>query len=102
MTRAIHGICFFVMPCSTKRLKPTGGVICAISTTITMKMPNQMRSMPAFWMVGRITPMVSTTMEMPSRKQPRTMKKTMSAKSSQKGVSPSPVMNSARWRGNPM
>ena len=29
------------MPCSTKRLKPTGGVICAISTTSTTKMPNQ-------------------------------------------------------------
>jgi hypothetical protein len=27
-------------------LKPTGGVICAISTTSTMKMPNQIGSMP--------------------------------------------------------
>ena len=61
------------MPCSTNRLKPTGGVICAISTTSTMKMPNQIRSMPAAWMVGISTPMVSTTIEMPSRKQPSTM-----------------------------
>jgi hypothetical protein len=61
------------MPCSTNRLKPTGGVICAISTTSTTKMPNQIGSMPAFCTVGRITPMVSTTMLMPSRKQPSTM-----------------------------
>ena len=61
------------MPCSTNRLKPTGGVICAISTTSTMKMPNQSRSMPAFSTVGRMTPIVSTTIEMPSRKQPSTM-----------------------------
>ena len=29
--------------------------------------------MPAFSIVGRITPIVSTTIEMPSRKQPSTM-----------------------------
>ena len=61
------------MPCSTNRLKPTGGVICAISTTSTTKMPNHSGSMPAFWIVGRMTPIVSTTIEMPSRKQPSTM-----------------------------
>ena len=71
VTLAIQVISRFVMPCSTNRLKPTGGVICAISTTSTMKMPNHSGSMPAFWIVGRITPMVSTTIEMPSRKQPR-------------------------------
>ena len=43
---AIQVICFFVIPCSTNRLNPTGGVICAISTTSTMKMPNQRRSIP--------------------------------------------------------
>ena len=49
------------MPCSTNRLKPTGGVICAISTTNTMKMPNQIGSiiarvsMPMFFlMVGAV------------------------------------------------
>ena len=39
--RARSWISRLVMPCSTNRLKPTGGVICAISTTSTMKMPNQ-------------------------------------------------------------
>ncbi len=58
------------MPCSTNRLKPIGGVICAISTTTTMKMPNQMMSMPACRIIGSTTAMVSTTEEMPSRKQP--------------------------------
>ena len=53
-----------------RRAQPTGGVICAISTTSTTKMPNHSVSMPAFSMVGRITPIVSTTIEMPSRKQP--------------------------------
>ena len=34
------------MPCSTNRLKPTGGVICAVSTVMTRKMPNHSGSMP--------------------------------------------------------
>ena len=45
--RATSKMLCSVRPWMTNRLKPTGGVICAISTTITMKMPNQMRSMPA-------------------------------------------------------
>ena len=36
-----------VMFCSTNKLKPTGGVTSAISTSSTMKMPNQIRSKPA-------------------------------------------------------
>ena len=52
---------------------PTGGVICAISTTSTIKMPNQMGSIPAACTAGRMTDVVSTTMEMPSRKHPRMM-----------------------------
>ena len=55
----------------TNRLKPTGGVICATSTTRTRKMPNQSRSILAAMMIGMITDVVSTIMEMPSRKQPR-------------------------------
>jgi hypothetical protein len=91
------------MPCSTKRLKPTGGVICAISTTSTTKMPNQIRSMPAACTVGSSTPMVSTTIEMPSRKQPSTMKNSISASSScELGDRPSAPIHSARWRGRPM
>ena len=43
------------MFCSTKRLKPTGGVTSAISTISTMKMPNQTRSKPAFWIIGSTT-----------------------------------------------
>jgi hypothetical protein len=54
-------------------LKPTGGVTCAISTTTTTKMPNHSGSMPALWMVGISTAIVSTTIEMPSRKQPSRM-----------------------------
>jgi hypothetical protein len=54
-TRAIQPISRWVMPCSTNRLKPTGGVICAISTTSTTKMPNHSGSIPALSTVGRIT-----------------------------------------------
>src|SRR5215212_10472345 len=50
-----------VSPCTTKRLKPTGGVICAISTTSTMKIPNQIRSIFADSTIGMITAVVSTT-----------------------------------------
>ncbi len=49
-----------------------GSLTWAISTTRTTKMPNQIRSKPAFSTVGSSTPMVSTTIEIPSRKQPRT------------------------------
>ena len=77
--RAIQVTSRRVRPWITNRLKPTGGVICAISTTSTMKMPNQIRSKPAASTVGSSTAMVSTTMEMPSRKQPSTMKNTMSS-----------------------
>src|SRR6185437_14636178 len=71
--RAIHVIWRPVIPCRTNRLKPTGGVICAISTTSTRKTPNHRRAMPACSTVGRMTRIVSTTMEMPSRKHPSTM-----------------------------
>ena len=50
-----------------------GGVIWAISTTTTMKMPNQITSMPAARIIGSTTAIVSTTDEIPSRKQPITM-----------------------------
>ena len=65
-------------------------------------MPNQMRSMPAACTVGSSTAMVSTTIEMPSRKQPRMMKKKVSTISSMPGERPSPLTHSASWRGRPM
>ena len=39
---------FPVMFCRTNKLKPTGGVTSAISTNKTIKIPNQIRSKPAF------------------------------------------------------
>lgn len=36
-----------LMVCNTNMLKPSGGVNSAISTSSTMKMPNQTRSKPA-------------------------------------------------------
>src|SRR6266702_4678164 len=91
-----------VSPCRTNRLKPTGGVICAISTTSTMKMPNHSRSIPAALTEGRITAEVSTTMEMPSRKQPRTMKSSVSTRIRWPGVSPWRAIQSAIARGIPV
>ncbi|KAG1419166.1 hypothetical protein G6F57_023693 [Rhizopus arrhizus] len=90
------------MPDSTNRSKPTGGVICAISTTNTMKMPNQIRSMPAACTVGSNTPMVSTTIEMPSRKQPSTMKNTINAMIRPNCDRPNPPIHSASARGRPI
>ena len=43
-TRAIQPMSRLVRPWMTNRFSPTGGVICAISTTSTMKMPNQIKS----------------------------------------------------------
>ena len=45
---------------------------------------------------------VNTTMLMPSRKQPRMMKKMDSAKMSCALLKPSDAIHSARWRGRPM
>lgn len=44
VTQAINPMSRLVRPWMTKRFSPTGGVICAISTTNTMKTPNQIRS----------------------------------------------------------
>ena len=41
-----------VIPWITNKLNPTGGVICAISTTMTMNIPNQRRSIPACSTMG--------------------------------------------------
>ncbi|MNL12772.1 hypothetical protein D3C87_1336480 [compost metagenome] len=68
-----------VMFCSTNRLKPTGGVTSAISTSSTTKMPNQTRSKPAFWIIGSTTALVSTIIEMPSSAVPSTRYTTTSA-----------------------
>ena len=54
----------------TKRLKPTGGVISAISTSSTMKMPNHTRSKPAAWTIGMTMEVVSTIIETPSSAVP--------------------------------
>ena len=70
--RAIVLLSLPVMFCSTNRLKPTGGVTSAISTSSTMKMPNHTRSKPAFWIIGSTTAAVSTIMQMPSSAVPST------------------------------
>lgn len=69
--RAIVLLSLPVMFCSTKRVKPTGGVTSAISTRSAMKMPNQTMSKPAFWIIGSATAEVSTIMEMPPSAVPR-------------------------------
>ncbi|MNG25446.1 hypothetical protein D3C84_1103020 [compost metagenome] len=65
-------------------------------------MPNHSGSMPAPVTVGMITPMVSTTIEMPSRKQPSKMWNRASMASNWNFDSPSEPIHSARWRGSPM
>ena len=62
-----------VMFCSTNKLKPTGGVTSAISTSSTMKMPNQTTSNPALIIIGSTTVEVSTIIEMPSSAVPSRM-----------------------------
>ena len=48
VTRAMRLLSMPVMFCSTNRLKPTGGVTSAISTSMMIKIPNQIKSKPAF------------------------------------------------------
>ena len=86
----------------TNRLKPTGGVICAISTTRMTKMPNHSRSIPAACTAGRITAVVSRMIEMPSRKQPRAMKNNVSASSNRYGDSCLAMIQSASAAGRPV
>ncbi len=56
------------LPLDDEEVEADRGVIWAISTTRTMKMPNQSGSMPACSTIGMMTEVVSTTTEMPSRK----------------------------------
>jgi len=72
VAQAMRPIFSPVSPCITKRLKPTGGVICAISTTITRKTPNQILSNPASRMSGSAIGSVMTMADMPSSTMPRT------------------------------
>jgi len=91
-----------VSPWSTKRLNPTGGVIWLISTTSTRKMPNQMGSMPAASTMGSTIETVRTTIEIPSRNMPMTMKKSVRTASSASGESPISAMPRAMARGMPV
>src|SRR5438094_4856676 len=91
-----------VRPCSTNRLKPTGGVICAISTTSTTNMPNQSKSIPAAFTEGSMTEEVSTTIEMPSMKQPRMIYSTVSTATSCQAAKPCSPIHCAMIRGTPV
>src|SRR5690625_2469143 len=75
-----------VMLCITNRLKPNGGVICAISMTTTIYTPNHNRFMPAASTMGSTTALLSTRMEMPSRKHPKTIKKAVKITSNMAGL----------------
>ena len=68
-----------VRDCKTNKLNPTGGVICDISTTMTMKIPNQSGSIPTALTIGMMTEVVKTTTEMPSKKHPKITKNTVNA-----------------------
>src|SRR5690606_38886095 len=54
------------------KFMPTGGVITDISILITMKMPNQMGSMPMVSAMGKNTGTVISMIEITSRKHPIT------------------------------
>ena len=71
VARAIRPIRSPVIPWITNRLKPTGGVIWAISTTTTRNTPNQILSNPAACTRGRVIGRVMTMLDMPSSTQPR-------------------------------
>ena len=68
---AIYPMSLFAIPCRTNKLNPTGGVIWAISTTITKKIPNQIISKPACLIIGSIIAIVKTTADIPSRNIPK-------------------------------
>ena len=55
MMWAIYANCLPAMPCDTDRLKPAGGVLWAISTTRTARLPSQIGPMP-----GEIEPIGSS------------------------------------------
>src|SRR5690554_6376583 len=61
-------------------------------------MPNHIRSMPAASTMGSMMEVVSTTTEMPSRKQPRMMKNTVRAASSIQGESSMVPIQAAKAR----
>src|SRR5262245_1769006 len=90
------------MFCSTKRLKPTGGVTSAISTSSTTKIPNHTRSIPAFWIIGSTTAEVRTIIEIPSSAVPRTTYISERAAISAYGLRLYEATHSASARGIPV
>jgi len=83
------------------RLKPTGGVICDISTTSARKIPNQIGLIPDCVTMGKTTDVVSTMTEIPSRKQPKAMKKMVRHKINWMADSPNVAIHSASTLGMP-
>ena len=59
---------------TTNTFSPTGGVMLPISVIFTTRMPNKMGSIPACLTIGKITGMVSSTIDAASTKQPKTRK----------------------------
>ena len=68
---AINPISLFAILWRTNKLNPTGGVIWAISTTITKYIPNQIISKPACLIIGSIIAIVKTTADIPSKNIPK-------------------------------
>ena len=98
---ATYKIFFPVRACITKRLKPTGGVICDISTTNTMKIPNHNRSIFAACTIGNMTATVSTTTEIPSKKQPNITNNTVRYQINSIGDKYIPEIHKAKALGIP-
>ncbi|MNL43233.1 hypothetical protein D3C87_1657380 [compost metagenome] len=67
-------------------MKPTGGETSAISTISTRKMPNQTRSKPACWIIGKTTTVVKTIIDKPSSAAPSRIYMTVSTAISAKGL----------------
>src|SRR5680860_164139 len=65
-------------------------------------MPNHRGSMPAASTIGKITDVVSTTTEIPSRKHPRRMKNRVSAISNMLGDRPKVLIQAASSLGIPV
>ncbi|MBA7685833.1 hypothetical protein ES703_94261 [subsurface metagenome] len=79
---------------------PMGGVICPISIVSTVTTPNQMGSNPRATIAGKMVGRTSRIMGMTFSRQPRIMKKIITAANIKYRFTSNPVTKSANAKGN--
>ena len=83
-----------------KTFTPMGGVICPISIVRTVTTPNQIGSKPKAVIAGKMVGKTSSIIGITFKRQPRMIKKMITAPNIKNRLICNPVTNSASTKGN--